>query len=168
MDAAYLIPTATNATRMAWAGDNISISSGGVMNVPLVTGKLFSDRKSNRLLYYEEDETKLAWSRKDIMAAVVNLKRIQGNLATKGLHLVVIVVPDKSSVYRMYMANKASGTGYPNVFEQLKTAGVNNVNLLSYFQQAAGNTVDLYLPNDTHLSIQGYKLMASKVADEIF
>jgi lysophospholipase L1-like esterase len=39
---------------------------------------------------------------------------------------------------------------------------------LGFFQQAVGKTVDLYLPNDTHLSTQGYKLMASKVADEYF
>ncbi len=168
MDAGYLIPTAINTIRMAWADDRISISSGGVVNAPLATGNLFSNYKSNRLLYYEEDESKLGWSKKDMTAAVVNLKRIQDDLAKKGLRLVVVVVPDKYSVYRQYLANEAIKEGYPNVFEQLKTAGVNNINLLTYFQQAVRETVDLYLPNDTHLSTQGYKLMALKVADEAF
>jgi lysophospholipase L1-like esterase len=142
--------------------------SGEVINVPLSTGKLFSNRKADRLLYFAEDELKTSWSEKEQAAAVGNLKRIQEDLAKKGLRLVVLVVPDKSSAYRPYLANEAGKVGYPDVSEQLKTAGVNNVNLLSYFQHAAGATVDLYLPNDTHLSTQGYKLMASKVADETF
>ena len=166
LDAGYLILTATNTLRAAWSDG--SMVSGQVINVPLSTDKLFSNRKANRLLYFAEDELKRSWSDKDQTAAVANLKRIQDNLAKKGLRLVVIVVPDKSSVYRPYLANDASKVGYPDVSEQLKTAGVNNVNLLSYFQHAAGETVDLYLPNDTHLSTQGYKLMASRVAGETF
>jgi hypothetical protein len=166
LDAGYLIPTAANTLRTAWSDGRIV--SGDVSNVPLATGKLFSNRKSNRLLYYTEDESKLGWSKKDITAAVVNLKRIQDDLAKKGLHLVVVVVPDKSSAYRQYMVNEASRDGYPDVFEQLKDAGVNNVNLLSFFQHAMRETVDLYLPNETHLSTQGYKLMASKVAAHIY
>ncbi|QDL55233.1 alginate O-acetyltransferase AlgX-related protein [Rhodoferax aquaticus] len=166
LDAGYLIPTATNTLRAAWSDG--SMVSGEVINVPLSTDKLFSNRKANRLLYFADDELKRSWSDKDQAAAVANLNRFQDNLAKKGLRLVVIVVPDKSSVYRPYLSNEASKVGYPDVFEQLKTAGVTNVNLLSYFQHAAGETVDLYLPNDTHLSTQGYRLMASKVADEAF
>lgn len=166
LDAGYLIPTATNMLRAAWSDE--PMASGEVINVPLSTDRLFSNRKAGRLLYFAEDELKTSWSEKDQAAAVGNLKRIQDDLAKKGLRLVVIVVPDKSSAYRPYLANEASKVGYPDVSEQLKTAGVNNVNLLSYFQYAVGETVDLYLPNDTHLSTQGYKLMASKVADEAF
>lgn len=163
LDAGYLFPTAANMLRMAWSDGRIV--SGDVTNVSLATSKLFSNRKSNRLLYYTEDEKKLGWSKKDITAAVVNLKRIQDDLAEKGLRLVVVVVPDKSSAYRQYMINEANRDGFPDIFEQLKTAGVNNLNLLSLFQQAVGETIDFYLPNETHLSTQGYKLMASQIAD---
>lgn len=165
LDAGYLIPTAINTLRAAWSDG--AMTSGEVINVPLSTDNLFSNRKADRLLYLAEDELKMSWSEKDQAAAVGNLKRIQDDLATKGLRLVVIVVPDKSSVYRPYLANEASKIGYPDVFEQLKTHEVNNVDLLSYFQRAVGETVDLYLPNDTHLSTQGYKLMASKIAEDI-
>jgi hypothetical protein len=166
LDASYLIPTVTNTLRALWSDG--SMVSGEVINVPLSTDKLFSNRKASRLLYFAEDELKKSWSDKDQAAAVDNLKRIQYEFAKKGLRLLVIVVPDKSSVYRPYLSKEASKVGYPDVSEQLKTAGVNSVNLLSYFQHAAGETIDLYLPNDTHLSTQGYKLMASKVADEAF
>jgi hypothetical protein len=166
LDAGYLFPTAANMLRMAWSDSRIS--SGGVVNVPLTTGRFFSNRKSNRLLYYAEDESKLSWSKKDIAAAIATLKQIQDNLAKKGLRMVLVVVPDKSSVYRQYVTDKTGIAEYPNVFEQLTDAGVNNVNLLNSFQQAVEGTVDLYLPNDTHLGTQGYKLMASKVANEFF
>lgn len=166
LDAGYLIPTATNTLRATWSDG--PIASGEVINALLSTDKLFSNRKADRLLYFAEDELKMSWSEKDQAVAVGNLKRIQDDLAKKGLRLVVIVVPDKSSAYRPYLANEASKSGYPDIFEQLKVAGVNNVNLLSFFQQSVGETVDLYLPNDTHLSTQGYKIMASKVADEAF
>jgi hypothetical protein len=165
LDADYLIPTAANTLRMAWTDGRLSTS--GVINAPLTTGKLFSNHKSNRLLYYEEDESKLSWSEKDITAAVANLKRIQNDLAEKKLRLLLVVVPDKSSVYRQYLIDKESKNEYPNIFEQLKVTGVNDANLLGFFQQAVRETVDLYLPNDTHLSGQGYKLMATKVAAAI-
>lgn len=165
LDAGYLVPTAINMFRMARSESRVV--SGEVINEPLSTDRLFSNRKPNRLLYYAEDELKMGWSEKDMKAAVENLKLIQTDLTKKGLRLVVIVVPDKSSAYRPYLANEASRSGYPDIFEQLKAAGVNNVNLLGVFQEAAGKTVDLYLPNDTHLSTQGYEIMASKVAGQI-
>lgn len=166
LDAGYLLPTFANMLWTAWSDGRIV--SGEVINVPLTTGKLFSNNKSNRLLYYAEDESKLGWAKKDIIAAVVHLKIIQDDLAKKGLRLVVVVVPDKSSVYRQYMVNEASRDGFPDIFAQLKDAGVNSLNLLSLFQQEVGETVDFYLPNDTHLSTQGYKFMASQIADYLF
>lgn len=165
LDAGYLIPTLINTLRATW-GDGY-MASGDVIKVPLSTGKLFSNRKANTLLYYAEDDNKASWSEKDMVAAVGNLKLIQDNLAKKGLRLVVIVVPDKSSTYRQYFANEVRKNVYPDVFEQLEAGGVNSVNLLLFFQQASGEAVDLYLPNDTHLSTQGYKLMASKVAEHV-
>jgi len=166
LDATYLFATATNMFRMAWSDDRIV--SAGVVNAPLSSDSLFSNRKSNRLLYYAEDENKMSWSEKDMTLAVGNLKSIQGALDKRGLNLVVIVVPDKSSAYRNYLADEKNKDGYPDIFEQLKASDVNNVNLLGFFQYAVGETVDLYLPNDTHLSVQGYKLMALKVSDELF
>lgn len=166
LDAGYLLPATGNSLRAAMS--NGRIVSGEVVNVPLVTDKLFSNRRSNRLLYYSDDDLKMAWSEKDMTVAVQNLKRIQDNLALAGLHLVVIVVPDKSTTYRKYMVDEARKVQFLDIYGQLKMAGVNNVNLLDSFQKAVEETVDLYLPNDTHLSTQGYRLMATKVADEAF
>lgn len=163
-DATYLSATAMNMLRMRLSDGNIA--SAKVINAALSTDRLFSNRKSNRLLYYAEDENKRYWTDQEITKAIKNLKSIQDKLANEGVWLEVIVVPDKSTVYRKYLIAKAD-TLYPNIFEKLKVSGVNNVNLLSFFQSAVVSTVDLYLPNDTHLSTHGYKLMASKVANDL-
>lgn len=166
LDVSYLLPTAVNTLKMALT--NGRISSGEAVNVPLSNNGLFSNRKSNRLLYIASDDTKMTWSKKEVAAIVQKLKSVQNGFAKNGLRFIVIVVPDKSSAYRKCMSSEADKYEYPDVFKQLSSAGVNNVNLLNFFQQAVGETVDLYLPNDNHLGMQGYKLMASKVADEKF
>lgn len=166
LDAGYLIPTARNSIRTALSSS--AVSSGEVINVPLSSDKLFSNRRSSRLLYYAADDLKIGWSEKDMMAAVKNLKLVQDRLAEKGLRLVVVVVPDKSTTYRPYFADEESRNSYPDIFGQLTAAGVRNVSILEQFRHAAGEVVDLYLPNDTHLSTQGYELLASRIADDAF
>lgn len=166
LDAGYLLPTAVNLIKAAI--DDGRMVSSGVVNVPLSSDRLFSNRKANRLLYYEEDELKNGWSKVDMANSVAHLKQIQDEFEKINLRLVVIVVPDKSSAYRQFFANEAEQVRYIDISELLNAAGVQNVNLLSSFQHAVGEVADLYLPNDTHLSTQGYKLLAKKVADEEF
>jgi hypothetical protein len=166
LDVSYLLPTAVNTLQMGLT--NGRISSGEVVNVQLSNSGLFSNRKSNRLLYIASDDTKMTWSKNEVADMVQKLKYIQNELAKNGLRFILIVVPDKSSVYRNYMSIEVKKYEYPDVFKKLSSAGVNNVNLLDFFQEAVGDTVDLYLPNDNHLGMQGYKLMASKIADEKF
>jgi len=164
-DAAYLVPTLFNSVRAALQPGRIV--SGGVVNVPLTTDRLFSNRRANRLLYYSEDDLKMEWTEEDMAAAMQNLRHIQEELAASGLRFILVVVPDKSTIYRPYMADEA-GKAYPDVFTRLKAAKVNSVDLSEHFRKEAGNTIDLYLPNDTHLSTQGYRLMATRVANEAF
>lgn len=163
LDAGYLFPTAMN-TLQAFSSDE-RIISGNVVNMPLTTSALFSNHISDRLLYFTEDDLKMNWSDKEIALSVASVKSIQDDLEEKMIRLVVVIVPDKSTTYRNFFANEERSTIAPNIFEQLKLAGVNNVNLKGAFQQKAGEVVDFYLPNDTHLSNQGYKLMAMEIAE---
>jgi hypothetical protein len=144
------------------------IRSGQVANSELVTNVLFSNRKSNRLLYYLEDDAKKSWSAGEIQSSVDSLKKIQDRLAASGLRLVVVIVPDKSTVYRPFMKNKDIKNVYPDISTRLDSAGINSVNLVGRFQISVKEIVDLYLPNDTHLSTQGYKLMAEFIAEDAF
>lgn len=166
LDAEYLIRTAFNSLRVEMSGGEIR--SGEVVNSELTTDMLFSNRNPSRLLYYFEDDSKNSWSETEIRASVDNLKKIQDRLAAKGLRLVVVVVPDKSTTYRPYMTNRDSKNTYPNIPNRLSLAGVSNVNLVNRFQTAAKEVIDLYLPDDTHLSAQGYKLLASFIAEDAF
>jgi SGNH hydrolase-like domain, acetyltransferase AlgX len=156
----YLAQTAVNTLRMSsQAGD---ISSGDVINVPLSTSKLLSNSRSDRLLYYAEDDSKRFWAEKDIAAAIENLKRIRTRLGA--LRLIVVVVPDKSTVYRPYMSGSAGKARYLDTASYFAASGIDTVDLFSLFQENVASQVDLYLPNDTHLGARGYRLMASAVA----
>lgn len=165
LDASYLFQTTANTLRMRWQSGRTS--SGEVINVPLSNAELFSNRQPNRLLYYAEDDNKKSWSPKDIHAAIENLTLIQSRLSKNNLRLVVALVPDKSTVYRPYMLVEADKIGYPDIFSTIVSAGINSVDLLGLFQQKVASNVDLYLPNDTHLSASGYQLMGSAIADRV-
>ena len=80
----------------------------------------------------------------------------------------LIVIPGKSAVYREIFADQEDHLEYPDVNQPLRDAGLNVVDLLTFFQQKAAGTIDLHLPNDTHLNAQGYRLLASEIAYEIF
>ena len=165
LDAGYLFQTIANTLRMRWQSGRIS--SGEVVNVPLSRSTLFSNRQSDRLLYYAEDDNKKSWTSKDTQAAISNLRRIQDRLAEKNLRLLVALVPDKSTVYRPYMLLEVDKTGYPDMATALANAGINSVDLLRALQQKVVSNADLYLPNDTHLGNAGYQLMASAIFERI-
>lgn len=163
LDAIYLAQTAANTLRMRWQAGRIN--SGEAVNVPLSNANLFSNIQANRLLYYAEDDSKISWTQQDIAAAVENLKNIQNRLGK--LRLVIVVVPDKSTVYRSYMLRAATTAEYPDIFSSIAAAGVDSVDLRSLFQKNVASTIDLYLPNDTHLSPSGYRMMASAIAERL-
>ena len=101
-----------------------------------------------------------------ILASIGNLKSIQEKLRQVKPRFVVIVIPDKSTVYRTCISGVNKDIEYPDISPFLQDAGVIGVNLLDHFRQAVIDVLDLYLPNDTHLSAQGYQLMMSRMADE--
>jgi hypothetical protein len=163
LDAMYLVQTAANTLRMCWQSGRTD--SGETVNVPLSNANLFSNIRANRLLYYAEDDSKKSWTQQDIAAAVENLKKIQNRLGK--LRLVIVVVPDKSTVYRSYIIGAATTAEYPDIFSSIAAAGVVSVDLRSLFQKNVASTIDLYLPNDTHLSPSGYLMMASAIAERL-
>lgn len=66
---------------------------------------------------------------------------------------------------RMQISRRIDLAGYPDIFDELRKENVDFIDLLSHFRARLDSTVDLYNPNDTHLSVQGYLAMAEKVAD---
>jgi hypothetical protein len=159
----YFARVAENSVKLRTQAGRIE--SPRVVNVPLKTRDLFSNRMPDRLLYYKLDDAKQKWPMDQIVSAIANLKKIRDSLGDAGLRLIVIVVPDKSSVYRPYFAAREADAGNPDVYSALNEAHIPSVNLLDYFRGELRTTVDLYKPDDTHLSVQGFKAMGEKVAD---
>jgi hypothetical protein len=144
-----------------------TVVSGKVINAPIndVCG-IFSNRRADRLLYFADDENKFNWSREDVGRAVSNILAIQRELAERGKKLVFVMVPDKLSVYQdcLLHSDNTGPTTHADITKTLIGSGVNAPNLLTEFRANAGKIVDLYRPNDTHLSTVGYVLLADKLA----
>jgi acetyltransferase AlgX (SGNH hydrolase-like protein) len=137
-----------------------------VVNVPLVPNcARFSNRRSDRILYYKEDEEKSRWTVAQQQHAVEGLARLHQTLAAHGKRMLVVVVPDKSTVYRDCLpasAQSATFNGFKPV-QALKAAGVPVVDLLPDFTRRSKEVVDFYNPNDTHLSAWGFVALADGV-----
>jgi len=163
LDAIYLFQTAGNTLRMRWQAGRIN--SGEVVSVPLASSNFFSNTKAKRLLYYAEDDNKKSWTQRDITAAIENLKKIQSRLVK--FRLVVVVVPDKSTVYRPYILGLPDQIEHPDVFSALTASGIDSIDLRELFREKVTSHIDLYLPNDTHLGPSGYHLMGAAIAERL-
>lgn len=137
---------------------------GAARNVGLTSTKLFSNERSDRLLYLDHDENRLGWTQADINQAVQNVKTVQLDLASRGYRLIVLVVPDKVHVYEDALTEPWPQHVGSNVAKNLRTAGIEAPDLLGALKQATRTQQDVYLPNDTHTSEAGYRVIGEVVA----
>lgn len=147
--------------------DEHSSIRGQVINTPITPlCARFSNHRADRLLYYRDDENKLSWENTAVSRAIANALSIQKIFAEHGKKFILIVVPDKLSVYQNCISENfiASKRPLPNITAALINAGSNTPDLINSFQRHINTTVDLYLPNNTHLSDKGYMLMADEIA----
>jgi len=86
--------------------------------------------------------------------------------AARGKKLVFIIFPDKLSVYQECLTKdpNVEARKQVNVTQSLIQAGGNVPNLIQVFQDQAGKMLDLYYPNNTHLSTDGNILAAETLA----
>ncbi|MFZ6768228.1 alginate O-acetyltransferase AlgX-related protein [Undibacterium sp. Di26W] len=164
-DPEYLLRLTKNSWSTEQLRDRIVV--GDAVNVSMSTGKLFSNNKSDRLLYFRTDERKKEWDKAMITRCIANLKALQEMAAQRGWKFLLIIVPDKSTVYKQFVRNAEDRINYPDVSSEIDAAGINQVKLLPYFEQQASQVVDLYRPGDTHLSFRGYQLMAKKIQEKL-
>lgn len=155
---------AINTLRMSLNPD--SALRGSAINAPIRQQcAKFSNRRADRILYYPDDENKLHWKQDDMTRAIFNVIRIQEVFAASGKTLIFIIAPDKLSVYQDCLINDPDRAARKriNVTKSLIEAGGNAPDLLHAFQENSGKVVDLYYPNNTHLSTSGYMFMAEKL-----
>lgn len=141
--------------------------SGEAVIAPLNRSNLFSNRKSNYLLYFNNDNLKKDWNNADVVMAAQNIKQIEQVALANGLKLTIAIVPDKSTAYRQYFKTPQYISQQPNLWRALSAQNIHHVALDNALIPATSQVKDLYLPNDTHLSSAGFILMGNNIAEFI-
>lgn len=111
----------------------------------------------------------------NVITAVVSFR---DQLAERGIHLLVIPVPNKASVYPDMLTRQAKDKDEPvnartiEVMRRLREAGVEVVDLFALFKQARADSSDgeatkYYLVQDSHWSPDGVRLAAKAVAQRL-
>lgn len=111
----------------------------------------------------------------DPLPAIVSFR---DQLAARGILLLVIIAPDKESIYPEKLARRAEKQGvivWPEtrrLLDGLRSLGVHVVDLFEEFRnarqvQSYGNPEALYLAQDSHWSPEGVRLAAAAVASRI-
>jgi hypothetical protein len=139
-----------------------------VFVAPLTRTDLFSNKRSNLILYYENETWKENWKKEEVREAVNKAGHIQRLAAEKGITLIFAVVPDKSTAYASYFKQPTFPAPPPDIWAEFAARGVNQVDLKQILLQAVDSeNQDIYLPNDTHLGSTGYVLMGKAISDRL-
>lgn len=134
---------------------------------PLKRNDLFSNQKSDALLYFAGDLGKLDWTEVQIEESIQNLQKLTQTTKRLGIGVSFAIVPDKSTAYSDYLTKSPFQDKVPDIWQKLKAASLPAVNLKAAFSESLFINQDFYLPDDTHLSTVGYKILASEISKSI-
>ena len=87
-------------------------------------------------------------------------------MRASGKKFVLLVPPDKLSVYRDCIVDEPRGGFYPNIIADLERAGVWVPDLLTLYLARRDTIVDLYYPNNTHWDEAGARVAAIAVFEQ--
>ncbi len=109
----------------------------------------------------------------DAASAIIGFR---DQLRSRGIHLLVLPIPNKESIYPEQLSRRASRQSVAVVksteqlLDRLRSAEVELVDLFAAFGQAkqrSDETADLYLVQDTHWSPAGVEQTAQLVAERL-
>lgn len=145
--------------------DNKSFTSSKVINSPLKRLDLFSNPKSNRILYLKDDLNKFEWSQEEIDTSINGLLKIKNQLKAEGIQLMLVVIPDKLSIYEddLLEGPQQERSIHERVFQEK----LSPLNFKSAFKKYRLEQKNLYAPNDSHLSVEGYQYLGTRIAEQI-
>jgi SGNH hydrolase-like domain, acetyltransferase AlgX len=125
----------------------------------------FSNRQSGRLLYQTGSLDQPQKTTATYAQAATNLLALQKRVEAQGKRFLLVVIPDKFSAYQSCIADTTASAGKAAIStcDFLSPAGVQCLNLMPLINSERLKTPDLYLPNDTHFSHAGYRLLADAV-----
>lgn len=162
-DAVYLWHAALNVTK---SFPDLH-RTGSAYVLPLTRSDMFSSRRSDLLVVYEEDLHKHQWQAQEVMQAAQRVLELQTMASAHGLRWIPMVVPDKSTAYAAYLKRPLSSRTSPDVWGALSAKQVDQIDVRAKLASALAHHVDVYLPNDTHVGVLGYTLLGEAVAQSI-
>ena len=104
------------------------------------------------------------------------IRTFRDRLADRGIELMVVIAPNKASVYPEMLARRSQRLTQPAnpdtlaIISELTQAGVEVLNLFEVFSQgraAYSDSTQYYLSQDSHFSAEGVTLAAKAVAKRI-
>jgi hypothetical protein len=112
-------------------------------------------------------------TKSEVISAIQSFRE---RLADRGIELMVVIAPNKASVYPEMLARRSQRLPQPAnpdtlaIISELSQAGVELVNLFDVFSQeraASSDSTQYYLSQDSHWSAEGVTLAAKAVAKRL-
>jgi hypothetical protein len=122
--------------------------------------QVFSNRLCRYALFIESD------FKKETFTAIANILSINKNLQAFGMQPIWMIVPDKATVYLGYGAlNEYPYQNIWKLFSQYPELIAPDLGAL--FIQKSHSIKDFYMPNDTHLSTNGFLSLGDIMLSEL-
>ena len=142
---------------------------GNAAIAPLARDHLFSNQASGAILFLKEDLPKPGLSNAqlvlDSQQASEQASALAVKLTQRGLTPIFLVIPNKLTTYSPYIQAEILTDHGPDIWPYLAHSGVHSIALKEAFQSEAAQELDFYLPNDTHLSSNGFRFFGTIVGD---
>ncbi|MDP2229192.1 MAG: hypothetical protein Q8J78_17140 [Moraxellaceae bacterium] len=164
VDLRYLLAAATHHFRSS--NEQGRQQRRSAVTVDLTDSARFSNRRAARLAYFHGDERQWEdWTAARQSAAVRYFEQLRTLAAAHGKQLHIVIVPNKSTSYAPWVKpGQRTDHRQPELFTELEAVLGRDSNYLPAFRHAAGQQIDFYRPDDTHLSLDGYRGLAELVA----
>lgn len=136
------------------------LKSGAVQVIKFDGCQVFSHRLCNYALFVDGD------FKKETFNSIDNVLLVNNNLQQAGIQTIWAVVPDKATVYLGY--GERTQFPYQNIWQQLSLhSDVIAPDLGAAFIQQSRSIKDFYMPNDTHLSTNGYLYLGDIMINQL-
>jgi len=128
-------------------------------------------RVDQERFYLGSFDTSLAGHRVNLRNPLVAIRDVNRQLAARGIHLVVLPVPGKPSIYPEKLSGgetELSASPTLLLLDSLRASGIDAIDLVHPLRAAkASAKSDLYLHRDTHWSPMGLSVAASVIASHL-
>jgi hypothetical protein len=138
-----------NSIKLALNLPESYLKSGAVQAINFQGCELFSHRLCNYAIFVDGDFKKKTFN------SIENVLTVNKNLLSVGIQAIWMVVPDKSTVYLGY--GDHNKYPYQNIWQKFaEYPDITAPDLGTAFVQKSRTVKDFYMPNDTHLSTNGF------------